>query len=247
MTARPATGRALIIVSLLVPAMNFRIILLVPLLALLLFGCSQSPPPSAPANSTSENVSAPPAALPEPPSQPPAANPAPGAPPQEAGWLHYSNIGISFDYPERMNVTEQLGSYPGYATVVLQGKNVSTGAIVVGFINVSGIASADPDPLVQAARVLESDSKSKDDISGQAQVKGDISTYISPGGLPTAERDFLLSGSSSTGSNVTMHGYALEFYDSKRKAAYAVRIFSTDAAWTYEMKSRFVSSFKTVK
>jgi hypothetical protein len=177
------------------------------------------------------------------PAQPPSQPPSP--PPAAMGWAHYSNIGISFDYPKQMNVTEQLGSYPGYATILAQGKNVSTGAIVVGFINFSGISSVLPDPLAQASRVLESDSKDKDDITGQAQVQGEVSTYVSPNGVPLAERSFILTKPGTSGNNVTMYGYAIEFYDPGIKASYPVRIFSADQGWTDSMKARFLSTFKT--
>ncbi len=202
------------------------------MLALLLFGCAGPAQPGA-------NQSAP--AVQPPPN--PQAQPAPQAP--SDGWPSYHKIGVSFDYPTGMNISEELSGYPGYATIVAQGANVSQGALVFGFINASGISSLPGDPVQAAVDTLKADGESGDDISGQAQVRGDISGSVSPNGIPMAERTFELTKASSTGNSVTAYGYALEFYDPALKASYPVRIFSSDYNWTKEMRDRFVSSFRT--
>lgn len=201
-------------------------------LALLIFGCAGGSPEAK-----------------TPEAQPPAVAPAPQPPPPpvqpESRWASYANIGISFDYPKEMNVTEQLSGYPARGTVLIQGKLVTQGAIAVGFINASGISSVLPDPLAEAEKVLKSNTESEEDIAGQAQIKGEIRSYTSPTGVPVAERSFVLTKPGSSGNNVTMYGWALEFYDGGIKALYPVRIFSTNSTWTDEMKGRFVSSFRT--
>jgi hypothetical protein len=211
-----------------------RFLALLLMAALLISGCTQSPSQPGPAQAPGN--ASPQAAAPEPANQSVA---------DSGQWSHYSNLGISFDYPQDMNVTEQLGGAPGYAIVTLQGRNVTTGAIVVGIVNTSLFSSVAPDPLDEAVSILEFYSGSEDDIVGQAQARGEISKYVSLNGIPLAERSFVLTKAGSSGNNVTMYGYALEFYDAGIKSSYAVRIFSADAAWTGEMRSRFVSSFRT--
>ncbi len=200
------------------------------ILALLLFGCAGQTQQPAPTSNQA------------PPPQP-AQAPAPQ--PSEPGWPSYHKIGVSFDYPPGMNISEELSGYPGYATVVAQGANVSQGALVFGFINASGISSLPSDPVQAAVDTLKADGENGDDISGQAQVRGDISSSVSPNGIPMAERTFELTKTSSTGNSVTAYGYALEFYDPNLKASYPVRIFSSDYNWTKEMRDRFVLSFRT--
>ncbi len=195
-------------------------------LAFLLFGCAGPAQPGA-------NQSA------------PAVQPAPQAPQAPSGWPSYHKIGVSFDYPPGMNLSEELSGYPGYATVVAQGSNVSQGALVFGFINASGISSLPSDPVQAAVDTLKADGENGDDISGQAQVRGDISGSVSPNGIPMAERTFELTKTSSTGNSITAYGYALEFYDPTLKASYPVRIFSSDYNRTKEMRDQFVLSFRT--
>lgn len=204
------------------------------ILALLFAGCTGQANPQAPpqANQSSQpSVGGQPA----PPSN---------VSPTEA-WPNYHKIGVSFDYPPGMNISEELSGYPGYATVVAQGRNVSEGALVFGFINASGVSSLPADPAAAAADTLKADGESADDISGQAQVRGAIASGLSPNGIPMAERTFELTKTSSTGNNVTAYGYALEFYDPGLKASYPVRIFSSDANRARQMRDRFVSSFRT--
>ncbi|MEW6722466.1 MAG: hypothetical protein AB1324_04340 [Candidatus Micrarchaeota archaeon] len=213
---------------------------------LLVVGCTQNPQPSPPESQPEAPVlpaDETGAQQPAPGTGKPVSGETPAA--NESGWKTYSNIGITFDYPENMSMTEQLQNHPRSASITLQGKNVSEGAIIVAFFNVSEFPPVLPDPLDEAARVLEDDGNDPGDISGQAQAKGEISSYVSPNGLPLAEREFWLVSETSSGKNVTMHGYALEIYDAEDKAAYAARIFSADSEWTEEMKGRFVSSFGT--
>lgn len=203
------------------------------ILALLLFGCTSQ----GPANQTVQTNQSPQAIAPQPVP--------PSAPADQTGWATYRNIGMSFDYPADMNITEEISGYPGYATVVAQGRNFSEGAVVVGFINASGISSLPGDPEQAAAGILKGDGENSDDISGQAQVRGEISSGLSANGVPMAERTFELTKTSSAGNSATAYGYALELYDPALKASYPVRIFSGNKEWTKQMRDRFVSSFRT--
>jgi hypothetical protein len=160
--------------------------------------------------------------------------------PPEAGWDTYRNIGITFQYPAGMKVTESLSSYPGYATIAIQGGAQNNDVIIIAFVNLTGTDYGNP--LDAAENTLTSDSNAIKDPLGllhQATQKGDISKYESANGLATAERTFSIAK-----GNITLYGYALELYDDANKAAYGVRILSINQSQSQEMKNTFISTFK---
>lgn len=170
-------------------------------------------------------------------------SPSVAAPSQPAAqqWAHYSNIGMSFDYPAGMSVNESLGSYPDSATVVVQSRDAAVGAIIVEFMNASLISNLTIDPLAVATGVLDYDNASGGDmLLSQADGTSAISNYTTPNGLAAAEMRFTLP----TG-NLTLYGYAIEIYDHAHDASYPVRIVSSDPAQSKSIRDRFVASFKS--
>jgi hypothetical protein len=151
---------------------------------------------------------------------------------------------MSFDYPQGMNMSEYLGSYPGYATVKLGtiGEN-QIDLLYIAFLNGSIMSSAfSEDPLEDAKTLLEGDNMGSDSMGflHDATDKSSITTYYSDNGLATAEMSF----SYSDPEVGDFKGYAFEFFNNETLAAYKVRILSTDASYAEDMKDRLVSSFE---
>ena len=164
----------------------------------------------------------------------------PASQPASQEWANYDNIGISFDYPKGMGLTESLQSYPGYATVVLQSENASEASILV-LVFMNGSSENITDPIEEVSGIMASDSESENDPLGilhQATSKSPITTYTSSNGLATAEIGFNI-----THGNLSLYGYAFTLYNKDTKGVYGVRMVSLKNDLAVRMKERFLSSF----
>ncbi len=168
------------------------------------------------------------------------ASPAPQANPPS--WAHYSNLGMSFDYPAGMRVNESLDLYPRSATVVVQSSDAAEGALIVQFVNASlaaNLSSRAPQDI--AAIVLGYDNSSGSDaLLVQADGTGEMANYTTPEGLGVAEMRFTLPS-----GNDTFYGYAIEIFDPKALASYPIRIISSSPNQTQAMKDKFMQSFRS--
>jgi hypothetical protein len=194
-------------------------IMAIALIALLIGGCTGQA--QAPTNSS---------ASPQPPAAPPAQQ-----------WAHYSNIGMSFDYPAGMGVNESLESYPQSAIVVVQSRDAAVGAIIVEFMNATVISNLTIDPIYVATGILDYDNSSGGDmLLSQADATSAMTNFTSPGGLAAAEMRFTIPS-----GNLTLYGVALELYDQKGLVSYPVRIVSSDPNQTRALRDRFVDTFRS--
>jgi hypothetical protein len=194
---------------------GIKLFLALALASLLIAGCAQQPAPGQ-NNTNQSNVSV-------------------------QQWAHYSNIGISFDYPAGMSLNQSLDSYPASALIVVQSSDAAQGAIIINYLNASLLSNLTRDPHDIAVGILDFDNSSGSDaMLGQADATGPISNYTTSGGLAAAEMRFTLPA-----GNVTLYGYALEFYDKPRAVSYPVRIISSSPQQTQLIRDRFVSSFRS--
>ncbi len=167
---------------------------------------------------------------------------------QPSDWNHYSNIGISFDYPKEMSVSESTGSYPASASIIAKDQN--GGSIGVSYTNASASgAKGSEDPLQVTSDFLSRLKRTLSDAMNKSIANGsivsgsvsDVSKQYSPNGIGGAEFSYVVANTNSTG-----YGYALQFYVPGRTAIYTVFILTPSRSESDMIKSRFMSSF-TVK
>jgi hypothetical protein len=161
-------------------------------------------------------------------------------------WSMYSGIGMSFEFPSKMALTQNTQSYNlGKGTASVSGEESGSSLLLVIYMNSSIYGLTNSDGTGAAYAFLENDMFS--DVAGmlnKAAKTGNVSNYtIANGSAYASEMPFTMEVLTS-GGKTFFEGFAIDIYNPSQSALYRVRILAEDEGNALRIKERFVKSFK---
>ncbi len=168
------------------------------------------------------------------------------SPTNSSEWSVYSGIGISFEFPSHMTLTQNLQSYNlGKGTASVAGESSGSALLLMVYTNSTIYGVSNVNGSDAAFAFLENDRFS--DAAGmlnKATNTGEVSNYsLSSGAAFASEIPFSMEVLTSAGKSY-FDGYAIDIFIPAKSALYRVRILAADKNDALKIKERFVQSFE---